>query len=80
MPIVPSRLATLEQAARVVDLSTRPLRTYVEQGQLIGYKRPGRDGLLFVRDEVKRVCPPKYGENARIIELPANIVLLGDKR
>ncbi len=81
-----SRLAPFSLAVGYLGCSGRTLRNYVARGYFAAYKVPGVRGLVFDLDEIDawRASAPArvlvgsrgYGENARIVALPRQSVVV----
>ena len=85
----PTRLASLDQTARYLGVSTRTVRHYLGHGYFAAYRTPGVRGLLFDLDEVdaamKRLPTSKaraahgsYGPKAVIRDLPRRAVVVAE--
>jgi excisionase family DNA binding protein len=83
----PTRLASLDQTARYLGVSTRTVRHYLGHGYFTGYRTPGTRGLLFDLDEVDaamlrlparkaRAAHGSYGPKAVIRDLPRRPVVV----
>ena len=84
---MPRRLATIQQTANYLRVSDRSVRNYIGRGLFPAYRLPNLRGVLLDLDEVDRVmrrvsskvARPGYGSfgpKAKIIDLPAQVVVV----
>lgn len=80
------QFVTIERVAKHLSCSPRTVRNYISRGLFPAYRIPGTRGVridLAEVDRAMRLIPtvarpgrPKYGANARIIDLPAMPVVV----